>query len=485
MTADTGHIAVHGRRRKAFSELRFLVRGRAGVWLAVLLLIALVRGVLYTFVIPPWQHPDEPAHFEHVRYIAEKGRLPAPDAVDLPIRREIVTSMRAYEGWYYGAPSLDDPAMTQPYYSPVGFSTFVQPRLYYLAAAAWLWPWLGASIETQLLVTRLLSVLLNLGLIAAGVLTVRVAFPENHTLAAAAGVLLVFLPGLTDLMAAVNNDALLNLEGALLFLLLAWIFRHGPRLMPVALSLALAAAGYFTKRTGVLLIGLLPLAAVIYLLRSGRRWALAGVLIILLLACLAGAGLYFASAGESVQSAIGAWFYRYFRADLARTLDNLTSPGRVSLYVATTRIVFRSFWAAFGWREVLLARPWYSIPLAEIVLAAAGLGLGWIWARGGARHKPRAWRTYLLFFAALAVSSAWLAAIVRSQAYQGGTPYLSHGRYAYVAIVPFALLMVRGLEVWVPRRLRPAALWAFVALNAGFEAVAFWGYLIPFYHVLA
>jgi hypothetical protein len=451
------------------------------VWLAVLLLIALVRGVVYTFVIPPWQHPDEPAHFEHVRYIAEKGRLPAPEAVDVPIRREIVISMRAYDYWPHGAPSLDDPAMTQPYVSPVGYSAFVQPRLYYVLAAVWLRPWLGLAIEGQLRVVRLLSVLLNLGLIAAAFLALRVVFPENPRLAAAGGLFLVFLPGLTDLMSAVNNDALLNLQGGLFFLALAWVWRRGPQWASIGLAIALAAAAIFTKRTGVLLPVLLPVAAVFYLLRSRRRWVAAAIVAILLAAIIAGTGVWYTNAGAEVQAAVGSWFYRYFRADLPRTLANLASGERVATYAAVSRTVFRSFWAAFGWRDVLLARAWYWIPLGLTALAAAGLLLGRIWCRS----KSRQWRASLVAFALVVVAAAWAAAIVRSDAIQGGALYLSHGRYAYVAIVPFALLMVRGLEAWVPVRLRPVALWAFAALNVGFEAVAFWGYLIPFYHVLA
>jgi hypothetical protein len=87
-------------------------------------------------------------------------------------------------------------------------------------------------------------------------------------------------------------------------------------------------------------------------------------------------------------------------------------------------------------------------------------------------------------FSGAAVGLAWLAAIVRSQAYQGALLYLSHGRYAYIAVVPFALLLVLGLEAWVPARWRPRALWAFLAVMVGFDALAFWGYLVPFYHSL-
>ncbi|MDP2744483.1 MAG: hypothetical protein Q8P00_05395, partial [Dehalococcoidia bacterium] len=72
---------------------------RDSKWLAVFLALALLRGVLYGVVVPPWQHPDEPTHFEHARIIAETGGLPAADYVSLPIRREIVASMVNHAFW--------------------------------------------------------------------------------------------------------------------------------------------------------------------------------------------------------------------------------------------------------------------------------------------------------------------------------------------------------------------------------------------------
>lgn len=34
--------------------------------MAIILALALVHGLLYVFLVPPWQHYDEPAHFEYV-----------------------------------------------------------------------------------------------------------------------------------------------------------------------------------------------------------------------------------------------------------------------------------------------------------------------------------------------------------------------------------------------------------------------------------
>src|ERR687895_1459530 len=46
------------------------------VWL---LLAVALAGVAWVFVVPPWQVPDEDAHFAYVQTIAELGRRPADD----------------------------------------------------------------------------------------------------------------------------------------------------------------------------------------------------------------------------------------------------------------------------------------------------------------------------------------------------------------------------------------------------------------------
>src|SRR5487761_2187583 len=87
--------------------------------LAVFIALVLVRGCVFVLSIPPWQHPDEPTHFEHVRMIAETGRLPAPSDVSLPIRRAIATSMLQHQFWRgIQAPSLDDKTLSTVGTSP-------------------------------------------------------------------------------------------------------------------------------------------------------------------------------------------------------------------------------------------------------------------------------------------------------------------------------------------------------------------------------
>src|SRR5918999_1096837 len=47
--------------------------------LAWLLLAVALVGVAWVLVVPPWQVPDEDAHFAYVHTIAELGRRPSDD----------------------------------------------------------------------------------------------------------------------------------------------------------------------------------------------------------------------------------------------------------------------------------------------------------------------------------------------------------------------------------------------------------------------
>ncbi|MGA2819827.1 MAG: hypothetical protein ABSF61_04115 [Anaerolineales bacterium] len=464
-------------------ELRWLTRGKAGRWLVALLVLAFLRGLLYTFVVPVWQHPDETTQYEQVRYIAERHKFGDMSTVDLPIRTEIAASMRAH--WYWGPTpiSLSDPNLATPGVSAIGVSTFSQPKLYYLVGAAWLTPWLGTSIEVQLWALRGLAVLLYALVAAPSFLAVRIVYPENLALAVAATGLVVFLPGLTDNMSSVNNDVLTNALAAGIFLISAWVFRRGAGWKSPLLLVLLLAAAVLTKTTALVLVAAVPFGLALFLLsrpsRTARKLGLGLGALFLVGSVVLGFGL---ASGTSSLAGFEAMLGQYVRADIPKSFQLMVNPGRMGVYLETAGIVFRSFWAVFGWRGVELAPGWYWVPLAGMIIGAVGL-FGFAWRRSApSRSKPRPWRSGFLGLTVILVVVAWGLSVLRSQAYQGPKLYLSHGRYAYVAIAPFALLLALGLQTWIPIRLRPASLWIYLAVLVAFDAIAFWGRLVPYYY---
>ena len=56
----------------------------AGWLLLAILLVYVFVGTLYAVYTPAWQAPDEPAHFNYIRHLAEQHRFPILKAGDYP-----------------------------------------------------------------------------------------------------------------------------------------------------------------------------------------------------------------------------------------------------------------------------------------------------------------------------------------------------------------------------------------------------------------
>src|SRR5574340_153707 len=132
--------------------------------LGLVLLVYVLLAGLYAVRTPRWQAPDEPAHFNNVRAIAETGALPvlSPGDYDQQYLEEIkskrfpanmpVDSIR-YEAW--------------------------QPPLYYVAAVPFYLASRAGGIGAQVLTLRLFSVLLELAALLVAYAVVCEIFPDR------------------------------------------------------------------------------------------------------------------------------------------------------------------------------------------------------------------------------------------------------------------------------------------------------------------
>src|SRR3712207_3902621 len=68
-----------------------------------MLCLALVQGLIYLTLLPPWQHYDEPTHFEYAWLIANHTFLPKPGDEDQTMRREVAASMLEHR-FYWNLP---------------------------------------------------------------------------------------------------------------------------------------------------------------------------------------------------------------------------------------------------------------------------------------------------------------------------------------------------------------------------------------------
>ncbi len=246
--------------------------------------VGIFHGLIYLVLVPPWQHYDEPTHFEYARSLtlgaAPEGRQPGGSG----LRRELAGSMLEHAFFIDqpGRPNLlnDDPKVR------IGISQLNDPPLYYLLIGAVLRPARFLGPEAQLHVARLVSFLLYLGTLAGAYAIVRELFPEDPILSLLIPLFMALTPAFTDLMTAVNNDV-----GATLVFTLALYFgvrliRHGLSLARVVPLLVIAALSLLVKST---IWSALPLAVLASLIAIGQRsrtlgWVLGGLLLILLVA---------------------------------------------------------------------------------------------------------------------------------------------------------------------------------------------------------
>src|SRR3990172_5165946 len=68
--------------------------------LGLLTALAVVHGLWYAFLIPPWQAPDEIAHFEYARLFAERRKLLSLADESPALEQAIIDSLYRHRAWY-------------------------------------------------------------------------------------------------------------------------------------------------------------------------------------------------------------------------------------------------------------------------------------------------------------------------------------------------------------------------------------------------
>ncbi len=236
--------------------------------LLIVLGVALLQGVLYLALVPPWQHYDEPTHFEYALLFARLGRPPVAGDEQREMRLAIARSMQEHD-FYRDVPAPD----LQADYIDIGIRQFDHPPGYYALVSLPLRLTHHLDIVTQLYVARCVSLLLFLITAAVAVAVLRELTPDRHVLRLAVPLALVLLPAFADVMTAVNNDAGAVAVAAVLLWGAVRTIRLGLTWWRVAWLLVAAVAALLTKNTAAVLVLLVPLVLLVALwVQRGWSW---------------------------------------------------------------------------------------------------------------------------------------------------------------------------------------------------------------------
>lgn len=243
---------------------------------SLVLIFAFGLGLLFVILVPPWQHYDEPTHFEYAWLIANRPNLPQVGDYDQEMRRKVAASMMEH-GFFKGldfTPNLL--AIDTPIW--IGISQTNDPPLYYWVVAIPLRLMKTSDITIQLYLGRLVSLLFYLVSIlsAYGVIVelTRPGSPMRWIIPLS----IAMLPSFVDLMTAINNEV----GATALFSLFLWcavvLLRRGFSIPWMAGLVISGLLCWWVKNTVVIAVLLIPVVLVLSGLRGRWNWAAWGII---------------------------------------------------------------------------------------------------------------------------------------------------------------------------------------------------------------
>jgi hypothetical protein len=247
--------------------------------LLLLLLLGILNGLIFIFLVPPWMHYDEPGHFEYVWLVANQPGIPERGDYHQNTRREIAASILEHDIESYpgmAGMTTDPLAFEQPitiWQTQVGD----HPPIYYLMASLPLRIFKHTDITFQLYLVRLTSLILFMLIILVSYRASQALFGEEHSLTWMVPLFLVTLPSFVDNMTAANNDV----AATLMFSLFVWIsielIKKGVSIFRLSALATTIFLCIITKSTAWVAAPLSLLVLLFTVFRRKKHWFVIGI----------------------------------------------------------------------------------------------------------------------------------------------------------------------------------------------------------------
>lgn len=252
-------------------------------FITLVMVLGLVHGMLYLILMPPWQHYEEPSHFEYAWLIASRLSLPEYPAYDQAERRLIAESMIEH-GFFTGMDFLPDlESLDEPIW--IGVNVTGALPLYHIIVAIPLRFLLNTDVDTQLYAARVVSLVMYLLTLWLAYKTVSEFVPPGHILRWAVPGALALLPGFAELMSAVSSDVGATIAFSLFLYASARLIQRGLSWGGTIFILGCMVLCILTKNT-VLVALPLGILAFFFALQNWRGWKIAGLALLLVFLAL-------------------------------------------------------------------------------------------------------------------------------------------------------------------------------------------------------
>lgn len=380
----------------------------------MMLLIAAGLMVAWSFAVPVFEGPDEPAHWQYAHYLHQNHALPiyGPRFVEAnspPLYYLLIAPLATDS-------KLPPIGYAGDEYGPV-FSLLFPPRVYQNASGdlGRYWPFRTA---------RLVSVLISLFTIWFCAQAGTEASGSRWT-GLFVGGLVAFWPMFTFRGMNVSDDALVTALSALALYLIVRLIRRGFT-WGIGIFAAVAVAGAFLSKINAII---LPVPLLLALISGKAPWRVklirAGVL------------------GAVILAVVAPWLIRnhYLYGDVLAQRAMLTAVGgsihRNSLGSGYFRVYFplaltTSFIGTFGWMSLRLPI-WGYLAYAISLLSAGACWLGGVWQRR-------------IDFRLSGILSSVIVLNLMVVVYINLTFTQAQGRYMLPALPAIALLLGLGMQ---------------------------------------
>lgn len=340
--------------------------------LAIILLGYLTAATLFALLTPPWQLPDEPAHYNYIAHIARGDGLP-------------VLKMGDFDAEYIGQ-VVSERFPAELSVEPLRYESY-QPPLYYLTAVPIYWLANGMNDVTSpadyghaLQALRLYGVLLGFGTLLLIYNCLAIAFPDRPAVRLCATAFAGTLPMHVAMTAAVNNDSLaIFLLLASSLVLLRWMKtalsdREVEKKGPFLLLGMLLGFGLMTKIYAYIFLSVcLIIIGLISWRKRDFRQALINAGWVLLPALLLGISVWIRNMTlYGLLDPLGMAWHDAVVVGQATTQGWIEQNGWNAYWQRAIGFTFRSFWGVFGWLGLFWDERLYT--LVRILSITVGIG---------------------------------------------------------------------------------------------------------------